>query len=45
MSARRDVGKALKKKDKRWKETHVIVCISLKKTGGKIMQLEINKSN
>ena len=31
MSARRDVGTALKKKDKLWKETHVIVCINLKK--------------
>ena len=32
MSARRDVGTALKKRIRRWKETHVIVCISLRKS-------------
>ena len=32
MSARRDVGTALKKKIRKWKETHVIVCISLRKS-------------
>ena len=31
MSARRDVGTALKRKIKRWKETHVSVCINLKR--------------
>ena len=32
MSARRDVGTALKRRIRRWKETHVIVCISLRKS-------------